>query len=110
MPTLSRLTLKHITQSSSTLTSTLSPYILSPNSVKLSTLLSELALKKIKVNKAYIVSCTNSRASDIAAAVKVFQDAAKANSGKISKIAEGVKMYIAAASIHEQEIAEDEGS
>lgn len=66
--------------------------------------------KKIKVNRAYIVSCTNFRASDIATAVKVFQNAAKANSGKIPKIAEGVKLYIAAASVCEQEIAEDEGS
>ncbi|WQF82040.1 Putative aconitase A/isopropylmalate dehydratase small subunit, swivel domain, Aconitase, domain 2 [Colletotrichum destructivum] len=90
--------------------STLSPYISGPNSVKISTPLSELAPEKIKVDKAYIVSCTNSRASDLAAAAKVFQDAAKANGGKIPKIAEGIKLYVAAASIPEQEIAEDEGS
>jgi homoaconitate hydratase len=90
--------------------STLSPYISGPNSVKVLSPLSELAPKKIKVDKAYIVSCTNSRASDIAAAAKVFQDAAKANGGKIPKIAEGVKLYIAAASAREQEISEDEGS
>ncbi|KAF2187477.1 homoaconitase-like protein [Zopfia rhizophila CBS 207.26] len=90
--------------------STLSPYVSGPNSVKVSTPLSELAPKKIKVDRAYIVSCTNSRASDIAAAAKVFQDAAKANSGKIPKIAEGIKLYIAAASAREQKIAEDEGS
>lgn len=62
------------------------------------------------MDKAYIVSCTNSRASDIAAAAKVFQDAAKANSSKIPKIAEGVKLYIAAASAREQKIAEGEGN
>ncbi|GJD04211.1 homoaconitase [Colletotrichum higginsianum] len=90
--------------------STLSPYISGPNSVKISTPLSDLAPEKIKVDKAYIVSCTNSRASDLAAAAKVFQDAAKANGGKIPKIAEGVKLYVAAASTREQEIAEDEGS
>ncbi|KUI54487.1 Homoaconitase, mitochondrial [Cytospora mali] len=90
--------------------STLSPYISGPNSVKISTPLSDLALKKIKVDRAYIVSCTNSRASDLAAAAKVFQDAAKANGGKIPKIAPGVQLYIAAASTREQEIAEDEGS
>ena len=61
--------------------STLSPYVSGPNSVKVSTPLSELAPKRIKVDRAYIVSCTNSRASDIAAAAKVFQDAAKANGG-----------------------------
>lgn len=90
--------------------STLSPYISGPNSVKISTPLSDLAPEKIKVDKAYIVSCTNSRASDLAAAAKVFQDAAKANGGKIPKIAEGVKLYVAAASTREQGIAEDEGS
>jgi aconitase A len=57
-----------------------------------------------------IVSCTNSRSSDLASAAKVFQDAAKANGGKIPKIAEGVKLYIAAASKNEQDIAEAEGS
>src|SRR5579862_5234492 len=87
--------------------STLSPYVSGPNSVKVSTPLSEIAPKRIKVDRAYIVSCTNARASDIAAAAKVFQDAAKANGGKIPKIAEGVKLYIAAASVREQEIAED---
>ncbi|OJD11098.1 homoaconitase [Emergomyces pasteurianus Ep9510] len=90
--------------------STLSPYISGPNSVKISTPLSELAPKKIRVDKAYIVSCTNSRASDIAAAAKVFQDAAKDNGGKIPKIADGVTMYIAAASVREQETCENEGS
>lgn len=90
--------------------STLSPYVSGPNSVKISTPLSDLAPKNIKVNKAYIISCTNSRASDIAAAAKVFQDAAAANDGKVPKIPAGVDMYIAAASIREQETAEDEGS
>ncbi|KFH47646.1 Homoaconitase-like protein [Hapsidospora chrysogenum ATCC 11550] len=90
--------------------STLSPYVSGPNSVKVSTPLSELAPKKIKVDKAYIVSCTNSRASDIAAAAKVFQDAATANGGKIPKVADGVKLYIAAASAREQAIAEKEGT
>ncbi len=90
--------------------STLSPYVSGPNSVKVSTPLSELALEKIKVDKAFILSCTNSRASDLLAAAQVFQEAAKANGGKIPKIAEGVKLYIAAASTREQQIAEDQGS
>ncbi|KAH6605058.1 Homoaconitase [Trichoderma cornu-damae] len=92
----------------STLTS---PYVAGPNSVQLTTPLHELALKNIKVDKAYIVSCTNSRSSDFKAAAKVFQDAAKASgSGKIPKTADHVKLYIAAASISEQRAAEDEGS
>ena len=90
--------------------STLSPYVSGPNSVKVSTPLSELAPKNIKVDRAYIVSCTNSRASDLAAAAKVFQDAAKTNGGKVPKVADGVKLYIAAASAREQEMAESDGS
>ncbi|KPM43310.1 Homoaconitase, mitochondrial [Neonectria ditissima] len=90
--------------------STLSPYVSGPNSVKISTPLADLEPKKISVNKAYILSCTNSRASDFAAAAKVFKDAAKANGGKIPKVADGVKLYIAAASIREQEFAENEGN
>ncbi|EWC45527.1 mitochondrial momoaconitase [Drechslerella stenobrocha 248] len=78
--------------------STLSPYISGPNSVKVVTPLSELAPQNIKINRAYLVSCTNSRASDIAAAAKVFIDAAKANPGATPKIADGVNFYIAAAS------------
>lgn len=89
--------------------STLSPYVSGPNSVKVATPLNVLQDQDIKVNKAYLVSCTNSRASDLAAAAKVFTDAAANNGGKTPRIAEGVKFYIAAASLPEQQIAEDTG-
>jgi homoaconitate hydratase len=89
--------------------STLSPYVSGPNSVKISTPLNELEAQDIKVDKAYLVSCTNSRASDIGAAAKVFKDAAEKNGGKIPKVADGVKLYIAAASVPEQQIAEEAG-
>lgn len=84
--------------------STLSPYVSGPNSVKIATPLRDLEKQDIKVDKAYLVSCTNSRASDIAAAANVFKDA-----GDNAKIAPGVKFYIAAASIPEQELAEAAG-
>jgi homoaconitate hydratase len=89
--------------------STLSPYVSGPNSVKVATPLNELVPQNIKVNRAYIVSCTNSRASDLAAAAKVFKDAAKASPDNTAKIADGVKLYIAAASAPEQEAAEATG-
>jgi homoaconitate hydratase len=89
--------------------SSLSPYVSGPNSVKVATPISELEAQNIKVNKAYLVSCTNSRASDIAAAARVFREAAEANGGKVPKIADGVKFYIAAASLPEQQVAEDAG-
>jgi homoaconitate hydratase len=87
--------------------STLSPIVAGPNSVKIATPLKNLEAEDIPVNKAYLVSCTNSRASDIAAAARVFREAAKEN--KEAKIASGVKFYIAAASLPEQQIAEEAG-
>ncbi|KAI5290550.1 mitochondrial Homoaconitase [Ascosphaera aggregata] len=89
--------------------STLSPYVAGPNSVKIATPIAELEKQDIKIDKAYLVSCTNSRASDIAAAAKVFKDAAAKDGGKIPRIAEGVKLYIAAASLPEQQAAEEAG-
>lgn len=87
--------------------STLSPIVAGPNSVKIATPLKNLEAEDIPVNKAYLVSCTNSRASDIAAAARVFREATK--QGKEAKIAPGVNFYIAAASLPEQEIAEEAG-
>ena len=89
--------------------STLAPYVSGPNSVKISTPLRDLAAQNIKVDKAYLVSCTNSRASDLAAAAKVFTDAVKTNGGKRVQIPEHVSFYIAAASLPEQQAAEEAG-
>lgn len=80
--------------------STLVPYISGPNSVKVATALPRLEEQDIKIHKAYLVSCTNSRASDIKAAADVVR-------GK--KIAEGVEFYIAAASSVVQKDAEQAG-
>jgi homoaconitate hydratase len=89
--------------------STLAPYVSGPNSVKVATPLQELEAQNIKIDKAYLVSCTNSRRSDLAAAAKVFKDAAVANGGKIPQIPGHVKFYIAAASLPEQRAAEEQG-
>lgn len=86
---------------------TLTPHVAGPNSVKLATPLSELAKQDIKIDKAYLVSCTNSRASDIAAAAQVFKKAKE--NGEVAEIPGSVKFYIAAASKPEQEAAEDAG-
>ncbi|KAK2022575.1 homoaconitase [Colletotrichum zoysiae] len=87
--------------------STLSPFVSGPNSVKVVTPLKDLEAQDIKVDKAYLVSCTNSRASDIAAAARVFREAAK--NGQPAKLAPGVKFYLAAASSLVQEAAEEAG-
>ena len=89
--------------------STLSPYVSGPNSVKIATPLDELSVQEIRIQKAYLVSCTNSRASDLAAAAQVFRDAAEKNEGSSPKIADGVDFYIAAASMPEQLTAEGSG-
>ena len=89
--------------------STLSPYVSGPNSVKVATPLHDIAAQNLKIDKAYLVSCTNSRASDLAAAAKVFKESAKDNGGIIPTIANDVDFYIAAASAPEQEAAEASG-
>ena len=85
--------------------STVAPYVSGPNSVKVATPLHELPT--ISIDKAYLVSCTNSRASDLAAAAQVFRCAA--DKGQTPRVAEGVQLYMAAASQVEQWEAETRG-
>ncbi|KAJ7056590.1 hypothetical protein C8F01DRAFT_1154234 [Mycena amicta] len=73
--------------------STLVPHVSGPNSVKVSTPLPTLEAARIPIQKAYLVSCTNSRVSDIAAAAAVMRG---------NKVAPGVDFYIAAASSNVQ--------
>ncbi|KAI9656354.1 MAG: mitochondrial Homoaconitase [Alyxoria varia] len=87
--------------------STIPPFVSGPNSVKVATPIQELEDRRVKIDKAYLVSCTNSRASDIASAAKVFRDAT--TRGQRSRIADHVKFYISAASASEQRAAEAEG-
>lgn len=87
--------------------STLSPFVSGPNSVKIASPLRILEEQKIAIDKAYLVSCTNSRSSDIAAAARVFRQASEA--GTPPRVAPGVKFYIAAASVPEQQAAENAG-
>lgn len=77
--------------------STLVPHVSGPNSVKVSNPLPLLEEKHIPIQKAYLVSCTNSRVSDIAAAAAVM---------KGHKVAPGVEFYIAAASSAVQQESE----
>ncbi|KAM9902010.1 hypothetical protein OXX79_004198 [Metschnikowia pulcherrima] len=80
--------------------SSLSPYISGPNSVKVSNSLFDLVQENIKINKAYLVSCTNSRLSDIKAAADIIRG---------HKVAPGVEFYVAAASSNVQKDAEAAG-
>lgn len=80
--------------------STVEPFVSGPNTVKTYTAVSELKEKNIAINKAYLVSCVNSRVDDIAEAAAVVK-------GK--KVSDHVKFYIAAASSEVQKEAERYG-
>jgi len=69
--------------------SSIQPYAAGPNSVKVMNSVSELKKQEIKINKAYLVSCVNSRLPDLKEAAEVVKD---------KKVADGVEFYIAAAS------------
>ncbi|WP_337866570.1 homoaconitase, partial [Ignavibacterium sp.] len=80
--------------------STIEPFVSGPNTVKTFAPVSELKNKEVKINKAYLVSCVNSRLDDI-------KEAAEVVKGK--KIADGVQFYIAAASSEVQKETEQKG-
>jgi homoaconitate hydratase len=79
---------------------TVTPHISGPDHVKTMTSATDMAAQKIKVNKAYLVSCVNSRVEDLAEAAGVAR-------GK--QVAEGVEFYIAAASSEVQTESERGG-
>ncbi len=65
------------------------PHISGPDSVQVMASLAEVEAKRVAINKAYLLSCVNSRLEDLEAA-------ARAIAGK--KVAPGVKFYLGAAS------------
>ncbi|MFZ2323923.1 MAG: homoaconitase [Ignavibacteriaceae bacterium] len=79
---------------------TIEPFVSGPNTVKTYASVSSLQEKNIAINKAYLVSCVNSRVDDIAEAAAVVK-------GK--KVSASVKFYIAAASSEVQKEAERYG-
>ena len=80
--------------------SSIEPHISGPNSVKAISSISEMNKKEIKINKAYLLSCVNSRLEDLEQAAEIIK-------GK--EVAEGVKFYIAAASEEVQRESEKKG-
>jgi homoaconitate hydratase len=76
------------------------PHISGPDTVQTMQSLAEIETKKVAIQKAYLVSCVNSRVEDLEAAAKVLK-------GK--KVAGGVKFYLGAASKWVQEEAEKRG-
>jgi len=74
--------------------SSVSPHVSGPHNVKTMTSVAEMEQRNLKIHKAYLVSCVNSRVDDLAEAATVVK-------GK--KVADGVEFYIAAASREVQE-------
>jgi len=76
------------------------PHVSGPDTVQTMSSLAEMEKKKVAIQKAYLLSCVNSRVEDLEAAAKVL-------GGK--KIAPSVKFYLGAASKWVQEEAEKRG-
>jgi len=76
------------------------PHVSGPDTVQVMQSLAEIEHKKVAIQKAYLISCVNSRLEDLAAAAKVL---------KGQKVAPGVKFYLSAASKWVQGEAEKRG-
>ncbi len=76
------------------------PHVSGPDTVQVMSSVAEMETQKVAIQKAYLLSCVNSRIEDLAAAADVLQ-------GK--KVANGVKLYLGAASKWVQDEAERRG-
>lgn len=77
------------------------PHVAGPNEVKTITPLPEMEQRSIVIQKAYLISCVNSRLEDLVEAARVVR-------GKT--FAPGVKFYLAAASASVEEEAKRDGA
>lgn len=77
------------------------PHVSGPTDVKTMHALPEIEARRVKINKAWLMSCVNARYEDLAAAAAIVK-------GK--KVAPGVEFYLAAASADTQAKAEADGS
>jgi len=76
------------------------PHVSGPDTVQTMHSLADLESSKLPIQKAYLVSCVNSRVEDLEAAASVLQN---------KKVANSVKFYLGAASKWVQEEAEKRG-
>jgi homoaconitate hydratase len=79
---------------------TVIPHVSGPNHVKTMAALPEIEPKKVKIDKAYLLSCVNARLEDLEEAARVLER---------RKVADHVKFYVAAASANIQAEAERRG-
>jgi homoaconitate hydratase len=78
----------------------ITPHVSGPDTVQVMQSLAEMERKKVAIQKAYLISCVNSRVEDLEAASKVLQS---------RKVAASVKFYLGAASAWVQQEAEKRG-
>ncbi len=76
------------------------PHVSGPDSVQTMQSVTEIAKKRVAIQKAYLVSCVNSRMEDLSAAAKILH-------GK--KIAPTVRLYVSAASMEIEDEAVKRG-
>ncbi len=81
--------------------SRVAPMVTGPDTVQAGRPLAEVAAERIPVRKAYLLSCVNARTEDLEAAAAVLRH---------RRVAEGVELYVAAASREVQEAAEASGT
>ena len=78
-----------------------SPHVSGPDSVTVMQSVAEISEQRVRVHKAYLLSCTNARLDDLIEAAAVLD-------GK--KVADDVELYVAAASAEVQAEAEKDGA
>jgi homoaconitate hydratase len=77
-----------------------SPHVAGPDTVFATRPVADIARDRIRIHKAYLLSCVNARLSDLAEAANVLRG---------QRIANDVKLYVAAASAEVQREAEERG-
>jgi len=78
-----------------------SPHVSGPDTVQVMTPLAEMEKGKVAIQKAYLISCVNSRLNDLREAARVLEG---------RKVADGVTFYVASASREVQQRAEEDGT
>ncbi len=81
--------------------SQVTPHVSGPDTVQVMQSVAEMEKKKVAIQKAYLLSCVNSRADDLEAAAQVLRG---------RKVAASVKFYLGAASAWVQQEAEKRGT
>lgn len=78
-----------------------SPHVSGPDSVSVMRPVAEISEERVRIHKAYLLSCTNARLDDLVEAAAVLEG---------HKVADDVELYVAAASAEIQADAEADGA